>query len=119
MYRDHELIVRVWRADHLDGPWAWQCSSEHCPTPTGNTATHAEALQAACWHLGEAFDHHHQVDYVYEGEYETGSDSRATRRCGYEVTDRRGNSAERGVEYHFEWAEEDVPAAYRKTPATA
>ncbi|MFE3578744.1 hypothetical protein [Streptomyces vinaceus] len=112
-YRDHDLVVRVHRVDQLDGPWAWQCSSDHCQPPGGHAASQPEALEAACQHLADAVDDHHQVASAHEGGDTL--DSRAECRCGLVRTgDPHTNAAESDLDWHVHWAAEAVPPSYRK-----
>ncbi|MEU7066923.1 hypothetical protein [Streptomyces sp. NPDC046161] len=112
IHRDHDLVVAVWRTVHA-GDWIWECPGEHCQQSSGRAATHPEAMNAACQHLAEQFDAHHQVEFATEGG--GGCDSRAVCRCG---TERSGhpetNAAENDLEWHISWAAESIPAAYRK-----
>lgn len=115
IHRDHELTVRVRRCNHPAGPWLWQCTGSHCHPHTGHSATQREAVTAACQHLADAFDDHHQVEYASEGGGEFGLDSVARCRCGQEKTGRAGTSnAENDMDWTNHELSKSIPAAYRK-----
>ena len=113
IYRNHDLVVAVWRAVPPASHWVWECPGEHCQQPVGRADTHAEAIRAACQHLADAVYDHHQVEDATEGG--NGCDSRAECRCGTVRTGRsETRNAENDLEWHISLAAEDIPAAYRK-----